>query len=307
MASIVAIMYPAGLSIYPALDGRRLIGLIIDAHTHVFSPDVIQRREIYCKRDASFSFIYENPDSRMVTYQELIEEMDNTAVDISVVCGFPWRSLDLCRQQNDYVMEAVAAYPDRLVGLATVNPLAGRACDAELERCFEGGLKGVGEISADAQGFRLDDERTAGRLVGAVREAGLFLLLHVNEDLGHYYPGKTPTTPRVVYGFLEKWSDVPTVMAHWGGGLCFYELMPEVAKVTSSVYYDTAASPFLYNKRVYKVAVEIVGAGRILFGTDFPLLKMRRHLNEIESAGLDPEVLEGILSRNAQGLLGHVF
>lgn len=281
--------------------------MIIDVHTHIFPPDVIERREMFAKRDSSFDFIYGNPKARMVTFDALVEEMDEAGVDRSVVCGFPWRSIDMCRQHNTYMMEAVSAFPDRLVGLATVNPVAGRACDTELERCFEGGLKGVGEISADAQGFRLDDPATSGRIVGAVEEAGLFLLLHANEDVGHFYPGKTPTTPTAVYRFLEKFGDVRTILAHWGGGLCFYELMPEVAKVTSSVYYDTAASPFLYRPDVYRVAVEIVGAGRILFGTDFPLLRMRRHLDEIDQAGLPTDVKESILGKNAQGLLGHKF
>jgi len=281
--------------------------LIIDVHTHIFPPDVIERREMFAKRDSSFDFIYGNPKARMVTFDALVEEMDEAGVDRSVVCGFPWRSIDMCRQHNTYMMSAVAAHPDRLIGLATVNPVAGKACDTELERCFAGGLKGVGEISADAQGFRLDDPGTAGRIAGAVEEAGFFLLLHANEDVGHFYPGKTPTTPTVVYRFLEKFPDVTVVLAHWGGGLCFYELMPEVAKVTSSVYYDTAASPFLYKPAVYEVAVKIVGSGRILFGTDYPLLRMRRHLDELEGAGLPADVKEGILGKNALALLGHQF
>lgn len=281
--------------------------MIIDVHTHVFPPDVIERREMYAKRDSSFEFIYGNPKSKMVQFEALVEEMDNAGVDVSVVCGFPWRSIDMCRQHNTYMMEAVRAFPDRLIGLATVNPVAGRACDAELERAFAGGLKGVGEISADAQGFRLDDTQTAGRIAGAVEEAGFFLLLHANEELGHFYPGKTPTTPTQVYRFLEKFPEVTTVLGHWGGGLCFYELMPEVAKVTSSVYYDTAASPFLYRPDIYRVVVDIVGPGRILFGTDYPLLRMRRHLDEIEGAGLPDDVKEGILGRNALALTGHIF
>lgn len=281
--------------------------MIIDVHTHIFPPDVIERRDMYAKRDSSFDFIYGNPKSKMVTFEALVEEMDSAGVDVSVVCGFPWRSIDMCRQHNTYMMEAVRAFPDRLIGLATVNPVAGKACDTELERAFAGGLRGVGEISADAQGFRLDDPQTTGRIAGAVEEAGLFLLLHANEELGHFYPGKTPTTPTQVYSFLEKFGDVTTVLAHWGGGLCFYELMPEVARVTSCAYYDTAASPFLYRPDVYRVAVEIVGAGRILFGTDYPLLRMRRHLDELDRAGLPEEVKEGILGKNALALTGHRF
>ncbi|MBK5093010.1 MAG: amidohydrolase [Actinobacteria bacterium] len=281
--------------------------MIVDAHTHIFPPEVIERRDIFAKRDSSFEFIYGDPKARMVTYPELIEEMDSSGVDMAIVCGFPWRSLDLCRQHNNYMMEAVRAHPDRLTGLAIVNPVAGNASDRELERCLDGGLKGVGEISADAQGFRLDDTSTAGRIASVVAEAGLFILIHANEDVGHFYPGKTPTSPASVYRFLEKFPDTTTVLGHWGGGLFFYELMPEVAKLTSSVYYDTAASPFLYRQQVYRVAVDIVGPGRILFATDYPLLRMQRHLNEINRAGLSEDALAAILGRNAKGLLGLEF
>jgi hypothetical protein len=281
--------------------------LIIDAHTHIFPPEVIERRDVFAKRDSSFESIYGDPKSRMVTYPELIEEMDSSGVDMAIVCGFPWRSLDVCRQHNTYMMEAVRTHPDRLIGLAIVNPVAGNASDKELERCLDGGLKGVGEISAEAQGFSLDDTSTAGRIASVVAEAGLFMLVHANEDVGHFYPGKTPTNPAAVYRFLEKFPDTKTVLAHWGGGLFFYEMMPEVAKVTSSVYYDTAASPFLYRPQVYRVAVDIVGQGRILFATDFPLLKMQRHLDEINKAGLSEDVRTALLGRNAKGLLGLEF
>lgn len=281
--------------------------MIIDAHTHIFPPEVIERREMFAKRDSSFALIYENPKARMITYEELIEEMDEARVDKAIVCGFPWKSIDMCRHHNSYMMEAVSKYPDRLIGLATVNPVAGSACDKELERCFDGGLRGVGEISADAQGFRLDGEATMGRIVSAVMQAEAFILLHVNEDVGHFYPGKTPTTPRSVYSFLEKFPDVTTILGHWGGGLIFYELMPEVAKVSSNVYYDTAASPFLYRPEIYRIAVQIAGAGRILFATDYPLLKIRRHLDEIESAGLTSSVRAAILGKNAMGLLGFEY
>lgn len=281
--------------------------MIVDAHTHIFPPDVIERREMFIKRDSSFELLYGDPGSRMVTYEELLEEMDSAGVDKAIICGFPWKSLDMCRRQNSYTLEAVNEHPDRFIGLAVSNPVAGKASDAELDRCFDGGLKGVGEVSASAQGFRLDDELTMGRLVRAVEDAGFFLLLHANEDVGHGYRGKTTDGPEAVYRFLQKFTDVTTVLAHWGGGLLFYELMPEVAKVASSVYYDAAASPFLYRPEIYHVATQIVGPARILYGSDYPLLGMQRHIEEVRSAGLDPDTLEAILGRNALALVGHRF
>jgi predicted TIM-barrel fold metal-dependent hydrolase len=87
-------------------------------------------------------------------------------------------------------------------------------------------------------------------------------------------------------------------------GLPFYELMPEVAKAMTNVYYDTAASPLLYSKRIYAIASEIVGAGKILFGTDFPLISPKRYLEEIKEAGLGEEDQKKILGFNAARLLG---
>jgi predicted TIM-barrel fold metal-dependent hydrolase len=79
--------------------------------------------------------------------------------------------------------------------------------------------------------------------------------------------------------------------------------MPEVAKRLSNVYYDTAASPFLYSKRIYSIGSEIIGADRILFGSDFPLIPPRRYFREIEESGLSREDQNKILGLNLLRLL----
>jgi predicted TIM-barrel fold metal-dependent hydrolase len=81
-------------------------------------------------------------------------------------------------------------------------------------------------------------------------------------------------------------------------------MMPSVARVTQKVYYDTAASPFLYRRDVYRVVHEIIGPDRILFGSDYPLLDPGRHVNEIRESGLDSGPLEKILGENMRSLLG---
>jgi predicted TIM-barrel fold metal-dependent hydrolase len=96
------------------------------------------------------------------------------------------------------------------------------------------------------------------------------LLLHVNETLGHSYPGKGATPLERFYELIRSFPNLPIVLAHWGGGLPFYELMPEVAKAMSNVYYDTAASPYLYSKKIYAAVSEMVGVKKILSGPTFP-------------------------------------
>jgi hypothetical protein len=93
------------------------------------------------------------------------------------------------------------------------------------------------------------------------------------------------------------------ILAHWGGGFFFYELMPEVARAAQRVYYDTAASPFLYRPLIYRIALKIVGPKRILFGSDYPLLPPGRYFDELEEirlAGRDQALIKG---RNAQRIL----
>ena len=128
--------------------------------------------------------------------------------------------------------------------------------------------------------------------------------MHTSEPVGHDYPGKGTITPDTVYPFVAAFPDITVVCAHWGGGLPFYALMPEVKKTLNNVYFDTAASPFLYSPQIYGQAAQLVGADKILFGTDYPLMKQSRVINEINSQGLPEAAKQMILSGNAKKLLG---
>ncbi len=72
-------------------------------------------------------------------------------------------------------------------------------------------------------------------------------------------PGKGRTPLDRFYELILSFPKLTILLAHWGGGLPFYELMPEVAKAMANVYYDTAASPFLYSTKIYATVSEIVG------------------------------------------------
>jgi predicted TIM-barrel fold metal-dependent hydrolase len=136
-----------------------------------------------------------------------------------------------------------------------------------------------------------------------MEKKGIPLLLHVNETMGHPYPGKGRTPLGRFYDLIVSFPHLPVLLAHWGGGLPFYELMPEVAKAMANVYYDTAASPFLYSKKIYAIVSEIVGVKKILFGTDFPLLSPQRYFRELEDSVLSKEDQRMILGLNFSDLL----
>ena len=278
--------------------------MIIDFHTHIFSPYIKKNRSKYIDSDPCFAILYSDKNANLATVDELIDNMDKDGVDISVVLNIGWITHELCVETNDYILESIARYPQRLVGFCTVQPMSLESALDEIERCAKGGIRGVGEMRPDMQLLDLRDEEVMEPFIELIRKHKLILLSHASEPVGHGYPGKGAVTPELLYSLITSYPDLTIVCAHWGGGLPFYALMPEVKQAMSNVYFDTAASPFLYNSQVYSQVIQLVGADKILFGSDYPLLAPRRLLGEIGSLNLPEETESLILSGNAQKLLG---
>jgi predicted TIM-barrel fold metal-dependent hydrolase len=276
--------------------------MIIDFHTHITPRHVIQNREKYLSRDIWFEELYGDPKARLITADELVAEMDRAGVQKSVTFGFGWRDPGLLREANDCVIDAVCRYPDRLIGFGIVNPAYPGAAK-ELERCAARGLRGVGELMPNGQGFSLDDERTMRPVVQVAVAHRMPILSHTSEPVGHSYPGKGTVNPDVVYRFVELFPHATLVCAHWGGGLPFYELMPDVMRKFRNVYYDTAASLYLYRDKIFFLAGTLM-PNKILFATDYPLIGQRKMHSRLVLAGLPRGILAKIQGGNAARLLG---
>jgi hypothetical protein len=277
--------------------------MIIDFHTHIFQPKIKENRTQYLKCDPCFAELYSSPKAILATAEDLIASMEKESIDLSVVLNIGWTSHQLCVQTNDYIMESVSRYPKKLVGFFAIQPKVGEAAIREIERCARGGLKGIGEMRPDIQGFDLGDAQLMEPIAETAEKYHLIFLSHASEPVGHKYPGKGNITPGALYQFISNFPRLPFVCAHWGGGLPFYALMPEVASALGNTFFDTAASPFLYHHRVFKEVMELVGAGKILFGSDYPLLRPGRLISEVKLNNLNPETENMILGGNAQGLL----
>ena len=104
-------------------------------------------------------------------------------------------------------------------------------------------------------------------------------------------------------GYAKKILEFPNtkiILAHWGGGAPFYELMPEVSKAFRNVYYDCAATPYLYATSIFNTVEGIVSHRKILFGTDYPVISQGRVLKDLNEAFLSESVKCFTLSRNAK-------
>jgi len=204
---------------------------------------------------------------------------------------------------NDYVIEKTREYPEKLTGFMVVPPNSGETAK-EIERCYKYGLAGVGELFPEGQGFDLENKTQMKSLTESCAQFSLPLLLHANEPVGHHYPGKSKVSLRQLETFVSDNPNLKIILAHFGGGLLFYETMSEIKEKFRNVYYDTAAAPFLYDSRIYRAAKALGLCEKILFGSDFPLLAPSRYLPALEESGLDDEEKKLILGGNARKLLG---
>lgn len=274
----------------------------IDVHTHIFPPEIVEDRERYFPGEPVFQSLYDTPKARLATAETLVQAMDEAGIDHSVTFGFPWRAYELAERHNDYVLESASRYPRRLIPMGCIDPLAERGL-REAERVLRAGARGLGELAL----YEASDPATAldryADLIRCCRSHEGVLLIHANEPVGHTYPGKAPWGLDFYYALARLAEGVPLILAHWGGGLCFYQLLKkEVSEVLANVYYDTAASPFLYRSSIYAQMVQIAGIEKILFGSDYPLLSAGRYFDEMAASGLAEEQIGAICGGNAKRL-----
>ncbi|MBW1991160.1 MAG: amidohydrolase family protein [Deltaproteobacteria bacterium] len=275
---------------------------MLDAHTHVFPQEVCRRREDYFSGEPAFRLLYADPRSRLVDPEEMVAALAEEGVDAAVVCGFPWHSEHLLRRHHEVILEAMRRWPDKLIGFCAVNPLEPGAV-REVERCLAQGFRGVGELAwyADSPGEDLGGLPAIAELCQHFRVP---LMLHTNDPVGAAYPGKAAVNLPALYHLIRQFPEVTWILAHWGGGLPFYGLQKkETPEVFRNVYFDTAASPYLYRPVIYRLAAEMVGPDKILFGSDYPLLPPSRYFKEMEEAALPEDWREMLLGKNLARIL----
>ncbi|HVU25394.1 MAG TPA: amidohydrolase family protein [Opitutus sp.] len=288
---------------------------VIDCHVHLY-PDELNRDPIgwaVLHREAEWAGLCtrRRRDGMMVQdfpgVDELLREMDAAGVDRAVLLGWYWRRPESCAAQNRFYAECVRAHPARLSAFATIQPGgASPAAVAEaMRRARDEGLVGLGELSPHAQGYAVDNPGLRAALALAA-DWRWPVNLHVTDPNSRLYPGRVETPLEDFERLAREWPRVNFVLAHWGGLL---PLRNVAAQALPNVFYDTAASPLVYDSSVWKRFLATVPEEKILFGSDFPLnlypkvdatATMSRFIAEAAAGGASARVMRD----NAAELLG---
>lgn len=289
----------------------------VDAHVHFTPPSLMARLAELADQEPYWHLLLNPPNGRSiqgwVTSEQMLHDMDAAGVERVVLVGEYFRQHANCVHRNNQAIELARRWPERVLAMATIQPNAGQAALDELERCLENGLIGVGELNPYAQGFRLDGAAFTAVCQTCIQH-NIPINLHVSEEVGGYYLGKSTTPLRHYYELACRFPDLKLILAHWGGGLFLYELMPKVRRQLRNVWYDTAATPLLYPvDKIFRTALTCIDHRKLLYGSDYPLLIYPRKMTEadlrpllhaVQALNLEPQVEKDILGNNAARMFG---
>jgi predicted TIM-barrel fold metal-dependent hydrolase len=199
---------------------------------------------------------------------------------------------EYCRQANDDVIALTRQFPERVEGFAYVNPLTGDAAVRELDRC-------VGEH--DLIGLKLwiavrCSDPSVDPLIERCASYGIPTLQHTWLKTTGNLPGES--TPLDLAALARRHPNATLIMGHTGGD---WEIGLRCARRLDNVFFDVSGNEA--NSGWLERAVDLVGADRILFGTDMPGRSLTSQLAKVLGARVSDEAKEKILFRNAAGLL----
>lgn len=258
---------------------------IFDAHVHFFSHKYFkmlseQSPRLKGEKDAVGKIGemtgLEMPPENPRDFAEIwIKELDKKGVKRALmIASLPG--------DEDSVAEAVKAFPERIYGGFFFNPLQEGAVDRARRAFDEFNLRVVCFFPA-MHGYSVADNEVVHEVIEIVREKpGRAVFIHcgalsigIRKKLG--LPSVFDlrlSNPLEVHKLASKFTDVNFIIPHFGAGLFRETLM--AAELCANIYLDTSSSnrwvqyesADLDIKRVFEKVLKVVGAERLLFGTD---------------------------------------
>ncbi|MHB9038251.1 MAG: amidohydrolase family protein [Armatimonadota bacterium] len=232
--------------------GEALAGeYVVDVHTHLGGPNN--------------------------SVDDMIREMDRLGVNTAVT--FHGITSDFV-YGNDAVTAAINNFPDRLVGLAIVNPHYRTEVETELERSRANGLRGI-KIIADYQRYPSDGPNLFPAFEYA-HEHGWIILSH---DWGQ---------PAFLDNLATTFSNACFIVGR------FTPLYADLITSHDNIFQCTTGSVHFGD---IKALTELIPADKIVFGSDYPNLPIMFSMGPILYSRIDDDDKRKIIGLNARGIL----
>jgi uncharacterized protein len=233
-------------------------------------------------------------ERRTPSLDELLAAMDAAGVELALLSA--WHGPRGALISNDEVAGFVAAAPDRLRGVASVDLEDPMGAVREVRRC-------VGELGFVAVralpwlwGLPPDDRRFYPVYVACVEHGVPF-----GTQVGHTGPLR-PSEPGRPIPYLDNvLLDFPELVLVAGHvGVPWVEEVVSLADKHAGLHVDTSAYALTRLPPAFTAWLRGRGRTRVLFGSNWPMLAPARCLEGLDGLGLDEEARQLFLGGNAR-------
>ncbi len=270
--------------------------MIIDTHSQLWTKEAI---ESFPKAMAEgYKEMFK--DIGMPSIEETLKDMDDAKVDKAVIVAIDAETTHKYKVSNELVAKTVSQYPERLIGFASADPNKGKKAVVEFEEGIkELGLKGL-KLLPHLNELDIND-RKIYPLYEAAQEMGVPVLFHTGTQF-HAGTKIKYCRPLFVDEVAVDFPSLKLVIAHFG--YPWWEEALAVVRRNPFVYFNIAGwGPKHIPKGVFQAADSYL-RGKVLFGSDYPLLSRGRILKEVRELDLKDETFTAMTETNPKTLLG---
>lgn len=279
--------------------------LVIDAVCNLMTPEIVASRPDWTTTFHA-SLRDDTPATRSPSLEEHVEMLDRAGIDMAFLIAprMGQRGLPESWEMDvRHVIEAVERYPDRFRALAGINPLDGLQGIRELERL----VAHYGFLGAHAYPHWFELPPDAARWYPYYAKCGELdvpIQLQVGRCLRYSQARPLPSVgrPQTLDTVACHFPEVRLVGIHIGWP--WTEEMIAVADKHPNVFIGSDAYAPKYWPDAFVHYVNSWGRGKVLFGTDWPVIDFERARREIGDLALRPEAEEELYGRTAQRVYG---
>ncbi len=255
---------------------------IIDFHAHIFNPKIAHLAI------ANLEEHYGMPWECKGTFTDMKEEMDKSLFYRAVIFSTPTKPTQVVIN-NDFLFDL---RDERFIVFGSVHPDFENV-KYEIQRIKNHGLRGF-KFHPDFQRFNIDDDKAL--LMYEEIGEDYPIVLHVGDKNLDY------SNPERLAKVLEIFPGHKFIAAHMGG----YSVWEKEAKslVGKNVWFDTSSTMWEVTPQKMTEMIRAHGADRVLFGSDYPAVSLKKEAEKIEALSLTEEEKEKIFHLNAEKLLG---
>jgi predicted TIM-barrel fold metal-dependent hydrolase len=210
------------------------------------------------------------------------------------------------RLGNEEVLAAARANPDVLIPFGSVDPHRGKLAVRQARELIEQGVRGF-KFHPNTQRFWPDDPEFFP-LYRVIEEAGLIALFHSGTTgIGAGMPGGGGvrlkySNPMAVDDVAAEFPGLDIILAH--PSFPWQEEALAVAVHKPNVYIDLSGWSPKYFPEILVQYINTRLRGKMLFGSDYPLITPERWLADFEKLPIRDEVRPEVIKGNAARLLG---